>query len=913
MAFYTSLAYEASAGSGKTFALVIRYISLLYLGAKPASILTLTFTNKAASEMKARISTVLAELHLPARDAERAEIAKTLEVSEEEILPHRQRLYEEYLKADLKISTIDKFFAQILRLFSQHLGLMPDFTIEELTEEQRFLLRFLSNVKRHDAYKDLVLFSSQESKKLGDIFSLLAKLYEKDAELCNVTIEKDASYPNEKELMLLVEQLKTLFYDSCDNLSSRAQKTLDKVTDIDSLKEATWLTKESFNYWDFKKCYLPQMDEILHEIKTKLALYLRHKEQYLLRKYMHLYNLYRQTLLEENIAENTLSFNDVTNLLFRLLHEKIDRDFLYFRLDASIDHLLIDEFQDTNIVQYKILAPVIEEIHSGAGSSGLKSFFYVGDIKQSIYRFRGGAKELFHFVQKHYGVRLEQLNTNYRSDCNIVRFVNETFHNNIHGYTPQECRKNDDAGYIKVESCEEVTEGVATELFALLEAGIPADDIAILTHTNPDAFAIEEHLLEADPTLKITTQTSAKLINNRSVAAVIELLKYLYFNEPVCKANFLALIGKPWESEIDFKLKKRHTDLPLLVKEIIRHFQLPGQDRSLLKLIEIIAGYADIEAFLFESETLSVDSPSKKSEGIRILTIHKSKGLEFKHVIVADRLKKEPADRSTFIYAYDEITLHNIYLRTTKREHVDKAYFEALEKEKQLRKEDKLNALYVAFTRAEHSLIIVPKEDKNSAFSLIGLSPCEIGRVQLHENPQAEKPQPVPEYTPIRLGLQEQKIKKENDFKEDIYAINFGIALHYLLEILNGFSDDDLDNAWWAMKNRYEILLQEGDTQKILKRVRHLLDDDRFTQLVSGEIMKEQPVIYNGEIKQLDLLVKKEDRFIIIDYKSSVQIRSEHKNQVRHYKKAIMEITATPTEAYLCYVRDDGIELIEVI
>jgi exodeoxyribonuclease V beta subunit len=295
------------------------------------------------------------------------------------------------------------------------------------------------------------------------------------------------------------------------------------------------------------------------------------------------------------------------------------------------------------------------------------------------------------------------------------------------------------------------------------------------------------------------------------------------------------------------------------------------------------------------------------------LTIHKSKGLEFKHVIVADRLKKEPADRSTFIYAYDEITLHNIYLRTTKREHVDKAYFEALEKEKQLRKEDKLNALYVAFTRAEHSLIIVPKEDKNSAFSLIGLSPCEIGKVQLLENPQAEKPQPVPQYTPLRLGLQEQKIKKENDFKEDIYAINFGIALHYLLEILNGFSDDDLDNAWWAMKNRYEMLLQEGDTQKILKRVRHLLDDDRFSQLVSGEIMKEQPVIYNGEIKQLDLLVKKEDRFIIIDYKSSAQIRSEHKNQVRHYKKAIMEITSTPTEAYLCYVRDDGIELIEVI
>ena len=342
MAFYPSLAYEASAGSGKTFALVIRYISLLYLGARPNTILTLTFTNKAASEMKARISKVLAELHLPERATERAEIAKTLEVTEEEILQHRETLYEAYLQADLKISTIDKFFAQVLRLFCQHLGLMPDFTIEELSDEQRFLLRFLTNVKRRDAYKDLVLFSAQESKKLGDIFDLLSKLYEKDAELGNITFEEDTPYPSEKEVLVLVEALKELFKDTCPNLSNRAQNALAKAVDIDTLKEATWLTKESLNYWDFKKCYLPQMDELLHDIKARLARYLNHKEQYLLNRYLRLYDLYRTTLLEENISSNTLAFNDVTNLLFRLLHEKIDRDFLYFRLDAAVDHLLID-------------------------------------------------------------------------------------------------------------------------------------------------------------------------------------------------------------------------------------------------------------------------------------------------------------------------------------------------------------------------------------------------------------------------------------------------------------------------------------------------------------------------------------------------------------------------------------------
>jgi len=913
MAFYQSLAYEASAGSGKTFALVIRYISLLYLGAKPHNILALTFTNKAANEMKVRISTVLSELHTPKRQAEREAIAQTLEISEEEILKHRETIYQAYLKDELKISTIDKFFAQVLRLFSQHLGLMPDFTIDEMSDEQKFLLRFLTNVKRVDAYKDLVLFSAQESKKLGDIFTLLDNLYAKDAELPPFE-EEEPPYPHEQEVIKELRRLQMLIEDQCESLSEKTKNSILKIENIDMLKEASWMKKESLNYWHYKKCFIEEMDEIFHELKIKLALYFQHKEHYMLSKYFRLYQIYKQTLLEENISNNTLSFNDVTNLLYKLLHEKIDKEFLYFRLDATIDHLLIDEFQDTNIVQYKILSPIIEEIHAGVGTNGLKSFFYVGDIKQSIYRFRGGAKELFHYVQKQYGVTLAQLNINYRSDCNIVKFVNQTFHGKIKNYTDQECKSDDNKGYVKVAQYEDVTEGIATELFALLEAGVPQDDIAILTHTNPDAFSIEDFLLEKDPSLKITTQTSAKLINQRYVAAVIEFIKYLYFHEDICKANFLALIGEPWDMQIDFTLQKHHRELPRLIKDIINHFALPGQDRNLLKLLEIATTYKDIEAFLFESETLNIDSPSKKSEGIKILTIHKSKGLEFKHVILADRMKKSPVDRSTFIYAYEEIQLKKIYLRTKSRELVDKSYFDALQKEKQLKNEDTLNALYVAFTRAENSLTIIQKEDeKSSVFAMLDLEPCEIGKLDTskEETTPATTP-PTLQYNSIRLGLQDQKLKNEKEQQDDIYAINFGNALHYMLEVLDGFCEDDLENAYWAMKNRFEILLHDGDTEKIKKRVEQLLACEKFMTLVEGRQIKEQPIVYNEEIKQLDLLIEKKDRFVIIDYKSSAQMRSEHKKQVRHYKKAISDITQTTTEAYLCYIRESEIELVEI-
>ncbi len=909
MAFYQSLAYEASAGSGKTFALVIRYISLLYLDAKPNTILTLTFTNKAANEMKVRISTVLKELHLPKRQAELEEISKTISLSKEEILQRRENIYANYLISDLKISTIDKFFAQILRLFSTHLGFMPDFQIEEIEDENKFIHRFLSNVKRENAYKSLVLFSTQESKRLHDIFRFLEHMYTKESELSAIEIDAPSNLSYDKEVMILVEKLKMLFSDICPDLSKRAQKTLE-ITNIEDLLSKSWLCKDSFEYWDYKKCYHKEMDNLLHEIKTKLALYFLQKDDFLLAKYFKLYQLYKLSIRHENIASNTLGFNDITNSLYELLHQKVDSDFLYFRLDSKIEHLLIDEFQDTNIVQFKILYPIIHEIHAGIGTKALKTFFYVGDIKQSIYRFRGGAKELFHFVQKHFDVTLKKLDTNYRSRCNIVKFVNETFRDIIKGYSDQKCFQPDQSGYVKVSIKEDLLENIIQEVFNLLKKGVTSDDIAILTYTNGDAFLIEEALLQKDPTLKITTQTTQKLINTPMVSAIIELLKYLYFKKEVSKANFLTKIGLSWDSEIDFKDFHTYTPLPQLIKQIISTFDLPGEDTNILKLLEIASNYKDIESFLFESESINVDSPAKKSEGIKILTVHKSKGLEFKHIIVADRFTKKSPDRSTLIFSYDEITLKEIFVRTSKRDCVDHTYKNAIEKEKQLTHEDELNVLYVAFTRAKDSLIICQKEEA-SAFGILGLDTYEKGEVKADKKAEINTQTPKLIYKKQRLGLQENKLQSQIESDHNIYAINFGIAMHYMLEIIENFNIEKIDHAYWAMKNRYEMQLKDGDCEKIKDRVERLLNDTTFKELCKGSITKEQPMIYKKERKQIDLLIQKNDHYVIVDYKSSHELRSEHKTQVRHYKKAIEAITKMPVKAYLCYLREEEIYFYE--
>lgn len=101
---------------------------------------------------------------------------------------------------------------------------------------------------------------------------------------------------------------------------------------------------------------------------------------------------------------------------------------LYFRLDGRINHLLIDEFQDTNVIQYEIILPIINEIVSGYGQNGLGSFFYVGDTKQSIYKFRGGKKELFDKLGDDFSqIDIENLPSNYRSLKALVKFNNAIF------------------------------------------------------------------------------------------------------------------------------------------------------------------------------------------------------------------------------------------------------------------------------------------------------------------------------------------------------------------------------------------------------------------------------------------------------------------------------------------------------
>lgn len=906
--FKNRLVLEASAGSGKTFALSIRYVSLLFLGANPESVLTLTFTNKAANEMLERISGLLKNLH--DKDTELDIISKLTNLGKEDILKKQPFIYQNFLKANLNISTIDKFNAGILRSFSLHQGLMPDFKVGQTVDEHRFLTLFIQSIIKNNLYSELIEFSVYEQKRLVQIFGFLNTLNQKRHDLKDIKINSFTIDGTKKEVLKIFSYIKDMFYD-CSSLSNAAKKALLCDTPED-IANQTWIEKDSLSeYKFFKKCYDPKVDEYFLELKDTLKNYFLAKESYYKLKYLKIFEVYKSVKIELNIQTNTLEFNDITNFVYELLQGKeVDSEFLYFRLDSKIDHILIDEFQDTSVTQYKILEPLISEITSGFGVKEFKSFFYVGDTKQSIYRFRGGTKELFSYVQNRFDIPIEILNSNYRSTEKVVEFVNSTFASKIQNYHLQIPFNQEDSGYIKVSKTDELLTLVKDEILELLEQGVHEDDIAILTYANGDAFIIEEELLKANSSLNITTTTTLKLINTPIVCAVIEFLKYLYFKENLYLANFLSLTGKDLETKIDLSLFSIKKELNFLIKDIISHFNLFYYDENLLKLIEIANNYKDIDEFLYKYEELDTASPKKKDKGIKILTIHKSKGLEFDHVIVVDRFKKKPPSRESMLFYYDKIVLKDMYIRFKNRELFDNDYFEAKEALKALEVEDELNTLYVALTRAKNSVVICQKE-KDSALAILALEEKIEGSVIASKDIQNSVVYDEFKYESIKTGFQDKK-KSEIESSSDLNAINFGIALHYMLENLNEFKQDEIEVAYWAMKNRFEIKLENNQSLQIKKRVENLLKDEKFLSLVDGKCHKELSLIYNGEIKQLDLVVEKDDKIVVIDYKSSDFVQDKHLKQVTYYKKALHDIFKKDIEGYVCYIRNEVVEFVGV-
>ncbi len=907
------LALKASAGSGKTFALAVRYISLLIKGANPSEILTLTFTNKAANEMSERIYKTL--LTLGDDEAYLKAICESTVLTKEEILGKKSSLIKSFSNTSLAIFTIDKFVNKILREFCGYIGISDDFEIRQ-DDVELLSMRFLQSLNPNE-FDTLIDFSLYEKKKFNSLIDLFKILIEKNEKITPINIDGALINLQKQRVLDLGLKIKE-FILSCPEASNTVKKAVD-FESFDELFSKAWLEKPSLKEHNhFKKCANDLLDEYFFALKEQMRVYYNLRAGYSLNKLFELFLIFKEFKNSYNKSKNYLEFSDVSNFVYDLLNSsKIDRDFLYFRLDSVYSHILIDEFQDTSLLQYKILEPLIQEILSG-DESRFKTFFYVGDTKQSIYRFRGGKKELFDYVENtNELMEVEILNTNYRSSEQIVSFVNSCF-DSLPFYEYYEQNSINKGGFVEV--CEDKNldgddkfSNIASKIASLIKEGVNSNDIAILTYTNDDVLKLYYYLKDKFPKLKISTEMTSKLINQKNVKAVINAIKYLFFKEEIYKENLNALIGKDLQTAFDMEIDLSKNTVAFIVKYIAQNLKII--DDNVVKFIEICQKYTNIVDFVYEVDKCDSSMPNYQTSGLQILTIFKSKGLEFHTVILLDRIKRKVHDKSSILFDYEDVHLQNIFYKIKGYENYNQDYKKALDKEKSLNLQDEINILYVALTRARANMIIFKKE-KSSVFDLVNIKTTCLGSIIQSENisKNYEEKEKVL-YTPLNLGIQEKQIIKDKD--EDslkLYARYFGIATHYCLEMMNDFTKEELEKNILLAKSIYSNYLDDKDFIDIGNRIKLLIENKTFQEfLKDATFISEQSLLYKGELKIIDLLLYKDGKYYIFDYKTTKEKSYKHQEQVLFYKKAISEIfKSDEVYAYLIYLKEDELSLDEV-
>ena len=900
--FKPFLAYSASAGSGKTFALSVRYISLLFMGESPASILAATFTNKAASEMRQRVVDSLR--HLDGDMAFLDAISKETGLGKDELLSRQPEVLSRFLAGNSYIVTLDSFFSSILRSASLELGLEPDFVTKEQGEDE-LEKHFLEEVQTEGLLSSLVKLSMDiEDKRFMKIFDLMQNFYKADPLLPEQKAVSLSLIKLEEEIEALRKSMIKALEEAdaakrcMGQFETKSLKALfgKGLFEKESLGEHSW----------FKKSINEEIETIFAQLKGALGQWAKAKESIILHNLFKIYDYYKNATITNAKSSGVLSFDDLTYFTYRLLHESISKEFLYFKIDARFKHILLDEFQDTSTLQFLLLKPLIDEIFSGEGQSEFKSFFYVGDTKQSLYRFRGGVEELFDRVSEHYGVSVEPMDINYRSSSHVVSQVNRWFEATMPGYVPQMSRPKAKEGYVKVLESEALIDEAVMRAQTLMDRGVLANDIAFLVSTNKDGMALQEACQkEAMPTL---LQTSSSLKNHPRIAAVVAMVSYLFYGEQIDAEALLQKVGKSRE-DTDYSWFTPFMEPLSVVDRLVREFGYFDGDINILKLLEFAANFSDIPTFIDEFDTSSIAVASQSVSGAKIMTIHGSKGLEFEHVIVLDKLTRKNSDKAPLIYHYnDALYIDEILYRISKRENFDFHYREIMAVRKISEEKDHKNVLYVALTRAVYGLTVIRKP-KDSIFDSIGMVPVQLGSLDAVNDLKQKREATSVEMKPVTIshyGSQDTVKSPDGEEPKDFDAILFGTALHYLLEMMGSFDQRSLDEAMTSMRNRYGQLLHQDKIEEIYRRAKSLIEEHVFQSLLEGAaILKEQSLSYEGKIKQIDLLLEYEDSYLVIDYKSSRKFHEEHMCQIATYQRVIEKITGKRTEGMIIYLLED--------
>lgn len=910
-----NIALEASAGTGKTYNLTVRFIALVLskengIYKNISNILAITFTNKASNEMKDRIISSFIKLNEKDSADKLEQISKLLKISTEEVLQRRKERLGEFLSTELKIYTFDAFFGQILRQFSLNVGLMPDFEIDQKLDNKinENYIKSLDNKKLDELAKYIVAANFSSALKYLEAIKKMS-LYD--------SVYPLSPAPDESAVLKAFDELKSIAQPKTD---ARYQNKFDGLNTAAKIADFFYngikSTTKAVNECPFEKEKLEIELKKYYESfkKFKISMFFEHIKEYK--------NLRAKTLKELN----KLDFSDVSVFLYKMLKkdEKSAKEFdineLYFRLDSRITDILIDEFQDTNSLQYEIMMPLIREALSGLGQNDRAgSFFYVGDIKQSIYAFRDAHKDIFeHLYKKKFPAQItpKSLNVNYRSDINIVEYVDKVFGAKMESYKKQEANSKE-LGYVDISSfkgynCKEdflsFEEKIIEKIKLLKSKNVNESDITILCWENKDIIYIKDILLQNG--YKVGSKAK-KLTELRQIKLVLAYLEYCLFKSEFSK-TYLEQFGKKIQP-LKIKINEPEHTLKLLAAKL----EIDEFESNMLLLYELASASKNIYEFLSRIKQNDTKAHQGASDGINIMTVHSSKGLGFDHCIVCDNIDFAPPHPSVFLSYFDldknewQITLDDKILDATN----DSEHASIKAKTQKIQSDEALNKLYVAFTRAKHSLIILCAQSRHgsypSYFKPFG-SKCDKEPVLELQDYQSSdeyiksyaKEQNKPKSTQIApfSKVSRQEVLDENNALISINpskldGVYFGRALHYAFEMSGDFSTHCVDLGVQASFNKYGYLLSASAFDDIKARVLSFarLKEREFSGF---KMYKEQEILYNSKLLRLDLLLVNDEKIVIIDYKSSLIAAANSSEQMKGYIKAVNEIYAKPVSAF---------------
>lgn len=1039
--------YSASAGSGKTFSLVQNYLKLT-LGDNISQknfgkILAMTFTNKAAWEMKERVIQALDWLAFPERKSEKESKKAKMLLSATQtttglqpaiIQERSKRVLSEILHnyEDFNILTIDKFSLRLIRTFSRDLDLQEDF---EVTLDQDFLLEqvideLMSKLGKSGEEKvtNLALNYAKSNADEGDKWNFRGSLIEFSRVLTN---EKDQDYIqellkkdfNEETYKAITEELKSLgdqhlkkclqiyqYYTSLgtsiDDYPSKSKGIFPVLEGLPSrtlahTKPPTSTIQKTMNGENVKANHnvdgeLMRMMEELFAMEEKLS-----ERVYTLMKIKS--NFYNLALLNHISKELTI-FKEKKNIIgifefgqrIAELLKKENAPYIYERLGNRYNHYLLDEFQDTSRLQWVNLIPLVHESMSNNYEN-----LIVGDPKQAIYRFRNGLVEQFvklpaiynpendpsfaqlsqYFVQMGKKVPLED---NYRSKKNIVEF-NNTFFSRLLEVMPDHFNefykdirqhpKGAEGGFVSIDLVPKIDKDALLELeraYLLKKVekciadGFDPGDICVLTRGKREGRRYAKDLIEAGKGYKIVSSDSLLISSDASVGLCIDYLNLrrnsgnkttqIKFattfyrqqkKDPIVELNSFWKEDKVGNFDFEAFVIQEFDSMETL---FFPYENLYGLGESFIALanlselrnpylhhlLELFQNYdlkygPDIRGFIDEwnvkLKKSTIQMPENK-EAIKIMTIHKSKGLEFPVVIIPNLSWKIKTDfNNHFVEAEEDVVLYSKLSKNNVPEYMLSAF--KLEYDQLLL--DELNIMYVAFTRASERLYIMSETQQPSGgdgfFTQIN-QPVALSVETWNDDLVAEKTDEV-----IKFGKEEKQDKEiskngdeganfipkdlsdflwfpeltlqdEDALKKEVFneEQQFGNELHLVLSEIRKDRPMDEVIAKLKMDGLIEPKFEEEIKQTSVATYA-LLEEQDFVKNAT-KILDEQDILINEkEVKRPDKIFVSGNKAVVVDFKTGSPLQ-KHNSQVFNYCKQLTDMGFEGTEGYLLYTRD---------